>query len=277
MNHIMKIISASALLIGMLMPMQAHAVTNGSFETGDLTGWVLEQGNAEVVNPSMFNANAPLPSDGYSMLLLSSGGSGPALGLDPYTDMDGDGINEFDVAIVSQTFTAPGSGVLTFNAKRLTSEGTNDPDFYDPAGCYVDVYTNIIYGTITSMDPYTGGIPNPYAGTFVFAGTFDPYAATTVVSPGLTNGSAFNVGQTAYATVSTTLAAGTHKLVCMQGDVGDGGVDSGLIIDNVVFTVGGGAGGGGGCAIDPSAGFDPLLPVLALLALGFFYRRRFNR
>jgi hypothetical protein len=32
--------------------------------------------------------------------------------------------------------------------------------------------------------------------------------------------------------------------------------------------------GSGGCALDVTAGFDPLLPVLALIALGFLYRRR---
>ncbi|PCI45150.1 MAG: hypothetical protein COB41_02460, partial [Proteobacteria bacterium] len=35
-------------------------------------------------------------------------------------------------------------------------------------------------------------------------------------------------------------------------------------------------GGGGGCALNTQARFDPMLPVLALLALGFLYRRRNN-
>jgi len=36
------------------------------------------------------------------------------------------------------------------------------------------------------------------------------------------------------------------------------------------------AGGGGGCTLNTQAGFDPMLPLLALLALGFLYRRRSN-
>jgi len=266
----MKLLGAMLLAFGLFVPMQAHAITNGSFETGDLTGWVLEQGNAEVVNPSMFNANAPLASDGYSMLLLSSGFDILGMGQDPYTDIDMDGVNEWDVAIVSQTFTVASSGVLSFNAMRLTGEMTDNTAIgnHDPAACFVDVYTNIVYGTITA-DPY-GAVP-PYTGALSWAGPFDVYG-TTVMSPGLTNASVFATGKTPYTTVAVPLAAGTHTLVCMQGDAGDDIVDSGLIIDNVVFTPGGG--GGGGCSLDASAGFDPLFGMLVLLAFGALYRRR---
>lgn len=36
------------------------------------------------------------------------------------------------------------------------------------------------------------------------------------------------------------------------------------------------AGGGGGCSLNTQAEFDPMLPLLALLALGFLYRRKSN-
>jgi len=131
-----------------------------------------------------------------------------------------------------------------------------------------------LYNTITS-DPYGSA----YAGVSSYSGAFD-IAATTVASPGLTNASTFTQGKPGFTTVLMPITAGVHTLVCMQGDSVNTANDSGLIIDNAVFTPSANAAvnTGGGC-IAPAmsaaqAGSVLLMIGTLLIGLGLASRRR---
>ena len=66
------------------------------------------------------------------------------------------------------------------------------------------------------------------------------------------------------------LAAGTHILSCIAGDGGDGSGDSGLILDNVVFTEDVTV----GCMVPAGVKSGWMLAVLGLLAGGILLVRR---
>jgi hypothetical protein len=198
-------------------------VTNGSFESGDLTGWSVDMGAVEVVQPSNFSTSIPTVDGNYYVLLSTT--PDQSSGVDSGQDRDGVDGNEQDVAILSQTFNVPSvPNTLHFSVAMLTAEAPED-DSADIIECTVDGNQVAHAGTSNNSAYTSSGFP--------FAGPFS--GSYTVSSPGATNGSAFGTGVTVFHEITVPIStAGNHTLECYLGDgFGDGEVDSGLLLDDV--------------------------------------------
>jgi len=204
-------------------------VTNGSFESGDLTGWSLDMGAVEVIQPSNFDTPVSTVDGSYYALLSTTPSRFPYL--DSGQDRDSYDGHEYDVAILSQTFSvATVPTTLYFSVAMLTGEDASS-DEADIFECRVDG-TPVIQGGTSNNTAYTNvGFP--------FAGPFDG-TSRTVTSSGLTNGSVFVRGAAAFNEVTVPIStAGSHTLECYLGDgFGDGYTDSGLLLDDVYLAEG---------------------------------------
>lgn len=208
-----------------ILPMVAFGqISNGGFESGDLTDWILRAGAVEVIQSAHFD-NPIVPPEGSYYVLLSTTPDREA-GVDSGADRDNFEGNEIDAAILNQTFNVVDvPAELSFSVAMLTGEGTADTS--------ADIFECLLDG----VSLVQGASSNASASSFGFAGPFDG-ASRRVTSSGSVNGSFFLEGVTAFQTVSTTISVGgSHTLSCFVGDgFGDGDVDSGLLLDNVVLT-----------------------------------------
>lgn len=180
------------------------AVTNGSFETGNLTGWNT-QGNTSIkTTHSGIN-----PTQGtYQALITNGGGSVSDASLESFLGLSAgalDGMSNGNAtegsAIKLSTITVTAGTTLTFDWNFLTSEST-------PSGTYNDFAFVSINGLKELADTNS---------TFV-----------------LPSGS---VKQTGYKQFSYTFTtAGTYTIGLGVVDVGDKTVDSSLLVDNVSLT-----------------------------------------
>lgn len=184
---------------------QTYPGFNGSFETGNLGSWQ-KTGEASIQTAGFGSS----PTDGTYQALLTSGGSaitdnqletflGLALGS---LDNLGNG-NATQGAAIKQTVTVSAGTQLSFDWNFLTNEGT--PSFFNDFG-FVSI---------------TSGTTNTLANTnssFIFSPT------------------SFNE-ETGFSTFSYTFTAdGTYTIGVGVTDVGDSVVDSGLLVDNFIFT-----------------------------------------
>lgn len=219
---------AAVLVIALLGNGPAVAqVVNGGFEDGDLNGWTTSgTGVVEVLQGANFAPNIPQPEGTYYCLLSTGPGNQGGGG----TDIDGNGVNEYDVVRLSQTFTTPvDDDVITFRWGFLTREA-DQPAQYD------DIFHVSVDGAIVLF-----GSTNKPGGISTYPDS-PPYDGLnyTVTSTGPTDGSWFwdtpSDGFTGFATFSVLIpTAGTHTITFLVADQGDAVYDSGLLVDEVIL------------------------------------------
>lgn len=178
----------------------AQAFVNGSFETGDFTGWETT-GNTSIETFGFGSG----PTDGDFEALLSTGDPTVSdfaienfLGL-AVGSLDALGTNDATVgSAIKQTFTAKAGDILTFDWNFLTNELT--PTFFN----------DFAFVSIAGVD--------------ILADTFSEFVTS------LTSFSE----ETEFQTFSFTFdTAGTYTVGLGVADLVDTVVDSGLLVDNV--------------------------------------------
>jgi hypothetical protein len=191
-------------------------VVNGSFDTGNFSGWTTFGGPTVIgalgtVNPPsppfqaflQENSNlGPNPAALAAFLGVTQAQLNAAVPNGPKNVADGQGIK--------QTVTVTAGDVLSFKYNFLTNEGAGDNTFTDTA-----------FLTIVP----TSGTP-----------TITPLAST--LTPGLIGGDATGFGlQTGFNNFSFTFpTSGTFTLGFSQTSVTDAVVNSGLLLDDVTIT-----------------------------------------
>ena len=238
-RRILNILLIAVLLASFLPAPQpakaAPALSNNSFESGNLNGWTVASGNVEALQSTNFVPVPPTsiisPSDGNYMALVCNG---PGQ-IDPaeLDNLDGDPgpNNDNDRSILSQTFTvAPGDTptVLTFDWNWLTSESPTPGNFDDFFMVTLNG-ANILSGSAAA----TGVSPFPDVPV--------DGIEYTVNSLGSTNGCYFNDGQSGWRNFSYPIfTPGSYTLAILVSDQGnaDHAVDSGLLVDNFQFAQG---------------------------------------
>ena len=217
-----SLIIATMFLVSLLVvinPVSAQ-LPNLGFETGDLTGWTT-QGNVEVLQSTNFAPNIAPPYGRYFVLLSNGLDDSPA---PDDGDLDGDGVNDNDITILSQTFN--GGGQLCFAWSWLTSE-ENEAVVYDDF-FLVRLDGNIIFSGSTDKSAFGNFGNSP------FQDVPTDNVFYSVNSSGSTNGSLFNDGRSSFQTFCISVSSGTHTIEFIVADAGNHGVDSGLLIDAVL-------------------------------------------
>ncbi|MCW4033133.1 MAG: choice-of-anchor L domain-containing protein, partial [Candidatus Bathyarchaeota archaeon] len=192
---------------------------NHGFETGDLSGWS-SQGSVEVLQASEFTATIT-PPEGQYFVLLSTGPDD----LNPAPDngdLDGNYNDDYDVTILSQTFTSD-TGTISFSWSWLTDEETYTAQEYD------DIFLVRLDGEVIlsgSVDKTPVQSPFPNTST-------DDVAYSVDSSGGSTDQSYFGDGRSVFENFLYPISQGTHTIEFIVADAGDDGVDSGLLIDNL--------------------------------------------
>jgi hypothetical protein len=292
MKNIMKILGAMVLAIGMLMPIQAGAtlyVTDGTgtglatVDTASGTGTVIGAINPRTTEQLMCQAFTP---DGTLWAYDTAGGGfftvNPATAaLTPVgvvnpanigctalaSDANG---NLFMMSQASNQLysvnKADGSttvlGVVTNSGGAPMPLGM--PVYglaFDSAGVLHVIYNTGAAHALFTLDPAT--VITPIASFVLVTGIPGVFVNMTIDT----------VSGVAYATNHAGIELYTLNLTTGVGTlVGN----TGLTPDTFALaaTWPAPATGGGGCVLNAEAGFDPLLPLLALIALGFLYRRR---
>jgi len=247
----------------------AHAqITNGSFETGDFTGW---NSPPPVGNASIESATTlfETPTNGTFEALIqttnASTGSGnlanpatlqTAAQLDAYlgtgTTLESSPSSFTNGSAFKQTFSATAGSSLSFDSDFLTNEpavgGNADQGLYF-----------LLKGSTVVA---AGSLGTPSAAIFP-ANPLDPIFNTE------TSYNTTNLGAADFS------GAGSYTLefVVLNGS-GNTATDSGLLVDNVSLTLGATTGGGGGAGAVPlPAGVWAGL-IGGVLALGVTLRMR---
>lgn len=202
-------------------------IVNGSFETGDLTGWTVGgTGRVQVISATGVNP-AVAPFDGSYYAVLSTGrdnAGGTA------TSLDGEGsINEYDVATLSQTIPIT-SVPFTLNLAVMwfTSEGDQGAAFDDLFDVTLNGFPLFRHSAAKGV---TGASPWPDFGPT------DNLSYTFTASGPIQNSfirACTRCGRTGWVTTSIVIMSpGTYTLQVRVADQGDAGYDSALAIDAV--------------------------------------------
>ena len=202
-------------------------ITNGSFETGDLTGWTLGgTGKVQVISPTGVTPNIPA-FDGSYFAVLSTG---PGNAGGAATSMDGEGgSNDDDVATLSQTFTVTSVPLtLTVAVMWLTSEGDQPPafdDLFDATLNGFPLFRHSVQKASAGISPWPDFGPtdnNQY--TFTAPGPIQ----NTSIRP------CTGCGRTGWVTSTIAIMTpGSYTLLFRVADQGDAEFDSALAVDAV--------------------------------------------
>ena len=209
------------------------AVTNGGFETGDLTGWTTggSANHVEVLQASNFTAAVgpvPTPTEGNYFALLCTGPGEVNSASQGNIDLDPSLTDEYDTSILTKTIhLTPGDvpATLRFDWSFLTAEAPNAPDAFD------DFFQVTLNGALILVGSRQIGGVSPYPDVATNGVDYD------VTSSGSTNGCSFDWGRSNFQTFRTLITNdGTYTLVFLVADQGDTQDDSGLLIDNLQVT-----------------------------------------
>lgn len=188
-------------------------IVNGSFETGNLTGW-LSSGNV-AVNGTLTGTGSLTPTNGnFQATMISSNIT--AANLETFLGLNA---GDLDTALtgtvtngaaIAQTFTATAGESISFDFNYLAAENLTTTTFFDPA------FVSISSPSSTSVVQLaqTGDASPPLNVTFL--------------------GSTMDQGETGYLSSNIVIPeSGSVTLGFGVLNAGDTLVDSGLLIDNI--------------------------------------------
>jgi hypothetical protein len=198
-------------------------------------------GNVTVETGSGFASGSISATEGDSFLYLTTGPEVTGAGQSTY-DRDGDGEFEYDIALMSMSFTAPEGWIISFDFDVLTEE---------ILGGVADIFEIRLDGSTVAS-----GAIGYASGSFPAAPGF---SAVLITGP---RGSSYEDGRLGWSNVSIAVgSSGQHTLEFYVGDSGDGQVDTAVLVDNIQTVAPSsepmpvGNAGGGGCFIGTAA--DP--------------------
>lgn len=197
-------------------------LTNGDFETGDLSGgWTTGGGNrVEVLQGSDFDPGISAPGGNWLVIITTGRGNIPG---NQSGDFDGNGITDYDHSTLSISFDTGAPVTLSFTWDFFTAEIGQPVAFDDFFVVSLDGVP--IFGRSVN---HPGGV-SPYPDTAPYDGI--RYRVNTT-GPAANNN--FPSGRAGLESFQMDIAsAGTHTLAFLVADQGDSRYDSGLLIDNV--------------------------------------------
>ncbi len=202
-------------------------VTNGSFETGNLTGWTVGgTGRVQVISATGVSPNVPAFDGSYYAVLSTGPGDTDGAA----TSLDGQGRNnEYDVATLSQTFSVTSvPTTLTVAVMWFTSEGDQPAPFDD----LFDV-------TLNGFPLFRHSVQKGVSGASPWP-DFGPTDGTAYdfTAPGPIQNTSIRMctgcGRTGWQTASISIMTpGSYTLQVRVADQGDDGFDSALAVDAV--------------------------------------------
>lgn len=205
-------------------------IVNGSFETGDLSGWTVGgTGRVQVISATGVTSNIT-PFDGSYFAVLSSG---PGNVGGTATSLDGQGgSNDYDVATLSQTFAVTSVPfTLSLAVMWFTSEGDQPAsydDLFDVSINGFPLFRHSVQKGSSGSSPWPDFGPTDNAG-YVFTAP-GPIQNTNIRS-------CTRCGRTAWITTTITIMTpGNHTLAIRVADQGDAGFDSAVAVDAVSFS-----------------------------------------
>jgi len=196
-------------------------LSNGGFETGDLSGgWATGGGShVEVLEGDEFSPDITAPQGDWLALIVT----GPDNVSGPGGDFDANGIADFDSSTLSITFTTAMPVALGFTWDFFSAEA-DQPESYDDY-FIVSLDGSPIYG----RSVYNPGGVCPYPDTAPYDGV-----RYRVYSNGEADDNDFRSGRPGLETFQTTIdSPGTHTLQFLVADQSDDRYDSGLLLDDV--------------------------------------------
>lgn len=236
-NWLLAALGCLALSASLAPPAVSQAITNGSFESGNLNGWTVGGvGRADTVRASNFSQpnggfDLPLPDGTWAALLSTNSGSDT-----PTTDLDGNGVPEYHVTTLSQTFSISSAPVnLSLSWLVLTDERRRTGG---GAAAFDDLFSIDLGGTpLLRRSVYRPGGGSPWTDTPPYNGV--RYTVSKSGSP--VTGSDFqddNGGgrMSAFSDLCVTISQpGTYTLTFTVADQGASNqdYDSALMIDKV--------------------------------------------
>jgi outer membrane autotransporter protein len=223
----MKHLSIASLVVFASFITQAASaqITNGSFETGDYTGWQTLGGTSSgpvvltsgptTINGMTSNVQAPVQGT-FQAFLQSTGSASPleaasvtgAGGIDSFvgTTLPGNGVGTpTNGQAIQQTFTVAGNSSLTFSYSYQSREGVNTG--FDETGYVLNGVFHIL------VDTNTAG-----------------------VSPANSIGGVFGIGLP-YQTITISAPSGTDTLSFVTYNTGDELATTGLFVDDVFLNL----------------------------------------
>lgn len=235
MKHIgrQRFLAGLALALAGLAGTSQAQVANGSFETGNLTGWttggtgrvaVLQNSNIRVGS-----AAAPMPAvpDGSRFVAISTG---PGTLTSSGSQIDGNSTNDFDSAQLNGSLSFSGRpAMLIFDWNFASSEANASPpydDFFDVRINNIVVFSGSVFNSTANTSNYAD-VPVTGRGTVNWS-----------VNLGVLNTVQMTQGVGAWRRACVPIAAATTGNYTLPisfrvGDQGDGTVDSTLLLDNV--------------------------------------------
>lgn len=230
-------VGSLALVTSLTHPALSQPITNPSFETEDLTGWTVGGvGRADAVRASNFNRpsggfDLPFPDGTWAAMLSTNSASNASS-----TDLDGNGVLDYHVTTLSQTFSVTAAPVnLSLSWLVLTDERRRTGA---GAARYDDLFSIDLGGTplLRRSVNRPGGV-SPWTDTPPYNGV--RYTVTKGGSP--VTGSDFQATNgggrmTAFSDLCVTISQpGTYTLTFTVADQGgtDASYDSALMVDKV--------------------------------------------
>ncbi len=219
------------LLLALSSPSWGQLITNGGFESGNLSGWTTGGTNRVGVIAATGATPNIAPYEGAYFAVLSTG---PGNAGGTATSLDGfGGNNEFDVATLSTSFTVAVAPItIAFAYAFATSE-------HDQAANYDDLFDVTLRREAT---PNTTGVPLARGSVLkVVSGNspwpdFGPYDGVqyTIIGGGSIANTVLRGGRTAWTRVCITIdLPGNYTLQFRVADQGDASFDSALFVDAV--------------------------------------------